>query len=151
MKLTLAQLRKLPMPYSFREEMDLSEDLLGFEDICSVSSCQIKGKIKERGIETYAVEMEIHIQIGVKCAITLKEVPVHIETTAEELFSTDPSLEDAFAIHGQTLDTKEAVLMNILIAKPMKVVAEDATFEPEKEDSEQEQINPAFASLKHFL
>ena len=37
MRFTLAQLRKLSLPYRYEEELDLSEELAGFEDILSSS------------------------------------------------------------------------------------------------------------------
>ena len=45
MRFTLAQLRKLQMPYSYEETLNLSEDLDGFEDIISSSPCVVKATI----------------------------------------------------------------------------------------------------------
>ena len=150
MRFTLAQLRKLSLPYRYEEELDLSEELAGFEDILSSSLCHVKGEIHERGFDTYEIEFQIELDLTMACSVTLESVPYHIESTAKELFSTDPSLE-AFPIDGQTLDTKEAVLTNVLIAKPMKVVAPGVEFKDEWEEDEEETVNPAFASLKDLL
>ena len=153
MRFTLAQLRKLRMPYHFTEELDLSDELNDFEDIISVENCIVNGEIRERGIDTYMIKFEITSDLIMRCAVTLEEVPYRIETTAEEVFSNDETLEDAFPIEGQTDDTKEAVLTNVLIAKPMSyTVEEDYEFEQEDfEEEEEEYINPAFASLKDLL
>lgn len=152
MRFTLAQLRKIAMPYHFEETLDLSSDLESFEDIVSVQSCKVQAEMRERGQDTYLIKFAIEVDLVMQCAVTLQNVPYHIETNAEEIFSTDASLEDAFFIDGQTLDTKEAVLTNILIAKPMTVVAEGVDFESDESYEEpEEKINPAFASLKDLL
>ena len=88
-------------------------------------------------------------------SISLKEIPYLIETTAEEIFSTDASMEDVFVIDGITIDTKEAILTNILINKPMSVTNEEfeSDFDEDEdvEEVSEEYINPAFASLKDLL
>ncbi|HIT43430.1 TPA: hypothetical protein IAA91_01120 [Candidatus Avacholeplasma faecigallinarum] len=151
MQFTLAQLRKLIMPYSFDEVLDLSNDLDGFEDIISVKPCKVHTIIKERGIDTYACIFDISVDIIMQDAVSLKEIPYHIETKAEEIFSTDDTIEDVFLIDGQTLDTKEAIVTNILINKPMIVSKEEFEFDEQADQDDEEYINPAFASLKDLL
>lgn len=154
MRFTLAQIRKLQMPYRFEEELDLSEDLDGFEDIISVQPCKVTAEIKERGVDTYLFQFHISMDLEMECAITLQGVPYHIETSADEIFTVDDSIEDAFLIEGQTIDTKEAILTNVLIAKPMTIVAEGVDFESDEEpeiEQKAESVNPAFASLKDLL
>ena len=150
MRFTLAQLRKTIMPYSFDESLDLSSELDGFEDIISSKPCEVHTVIKERGIDTYLAIFNIKIEVVMQDSVSLLEIPYTIETTAEEIFTTDDSMEDVFLIEGQTLDTKEAVLTNILINKPMSVTNEEFESDIEEEE-EEEKINPAFASLKDLL
>ena len=150
MKFTLAQLRNKKFPFTYEEELDLKEDLLGFEDVLDASMCHIKTTIHERGEETYLCNFNINIDLTLKDSISLEEVPYKIETSAEEIFSTDKEIEDAIMIEGITLDTKEAILTAILIAKPMSYSKE--TFEDDiEEEVEEEKINPAFAGLKDLL
>lgn len=152
MQFTLAQLRKLSMPYSFDESLDLSSELNGFEDIMSSKPCNVHTTIKERGLDTYLCSFEISIDVLMQDAVTLEVIPYHIETKAEEIFSTDDSIEDVFLIEGQSLNTKEAIVTNILIAKPMAVTKEEDTFsEVEEDDEPEEYVNPAFALLKDLL
>ncbi|MCM1131207.1 MAG: DUF177 domain-containing protein [Anaeroplasma bactoclasticum] len=154
MRLTLAQLRKISMPYHTSEELDLSSELSGFEDIRSVSTAKIDYVIHERGLDTYLVAFSFEVNLVMQCAITLQDVPYKISATAEEIFTTDDQIEDAFIITEQTLDTKEAVLTNVLMNKPMTVTAEGVSFESDEEESikdETEGINPAFAKLKDLL
>ena len=153
MKLTLAQLRKLQMPYRYSEELDLKEELVDFEDIIDTSLVHVDYEIRERGIDTYLVEFRYEVTLTMQCSITLNEVEYVISEEGSEIFSTTDEVEDVFLIEGQTLDTKEAILTNVLINKPMTVSTEGAEFisdeEPE-EDIEEEQINPAFAGLKNL-
>ena len=155
MKLTLAQLRKLQMPYRYSEELDLKEDLVDFEDIIDTSLVHVDYEIRERGIDTYLVDFKYEVTLTMQCSITLEGVDVVISEEASEIFSTtEDEIEDVFLIEGQTLDTKEAVLTNVLINKPMTVSTEGVEFisdeEPEEEVVE-EKINPAFAKLKDLL
>lgn len=150
MQFALAQLRKLAMPYSYDESLDLSDELDGFEDIISSKPCEVHTVIKERGIDTYLCIFNIRIELMIEDSVSLNAIPYVIETTAEEIFTTDPENEDYFLIEGQTLNTKEAILTNILINKPMSVTDEE--FESDIEEEEEvEKINPAFASLKDLL
>ena len=155
MKLTLAQLRKLQMPYRYSEELDLKEELVDFEDIIDTSLVHVDYEIRERGIDTYLVEFKYEVTLTMQCSITLNEVEYVISEEGSEIFSTTDEVEDVFLIEGQTLDTKEAILTNVLINKPMTVSTEGAEFisdeEPEVEEFEEEQINPAFAGLKNLL
>ncbi len=152
MQLTLAQLRKLQMPYKCSEELDLSKELDGFEDILSSSKVAVEYEIRERGIDTYMVNFSFKVDLVMECSITLQEVPYTIEANASEIFSNQEEIEDAILIEGQTLDTKEAVLTNILIQKPMRVVTEGVDFEDDvEEETSTDGINPAFANLKDFL
>ncbi|MDE7264577.1 MAG: DUF177 domain-containing protein [Anaeroplasmataceae bacterium] len=152
MRLTLAQLRKLSMPYHTSEELNLSEDLAGFEDIRSVSNAKVDYVIHERGLDTYFITFSFEVELVMQCAISLQDVPYTISASAEEVFTTDDQIDDAFLISDQTLDTKEAVLTNVLIHKPMTVIAEGVSFEDDfEEDSDDTGVNPAFAKLKDLL
>lgn len=153
MRMTLAQLRKVSMPYHIAEDLDLSNELAGFEDIRSVKPIKVDYTICERGIDTYYVTFSFEVELVMECSVTLQDVPYIIKADAEEIFTTDDLIEDAFIIEEQTLDTKEAVLTNILINKPMTVVADGVDFEDESTDEAEESdgINPAFARLKDFL
>lgn len=153
MRLTLAQLRKLSMPYHISEELDLSKELSGFEDIRSVDVARVDYVICERGLDTYYVTFSFEVKLVMQCAVSLQDVPYTILASAEEVFTTDDQIEDAFIIDDQTLDTKEAVLTNVLIHKPMTIIAEGVSFEDdiEEEDSKDDGVNPAFAKLKDLL
>ena len=97
----------------------------------------------------------IEISLIVQCSITLEEIPYQIKTTKTVFYSFDKdavSSDDYIIIEGQTLNTREEVLSEILIEKPMKFVKEGVEFDSDREDnSAEEYINPAFAGLKDLL
>jgi len=153
MRLTLAQLRKFKMPYKFEENLDLKDDLISFEDILDSGLTHVAGVINEVAHDEFEVELNIKVDLILEGAITLARVPFTVKAKAKELFivtKTDDS--SYFMIEGQTLDTKEAVLTNIICNKPMRVVAKGAKFESDIEEADDEEyLNPAFASLKDLL
>lgn len=151
MKFALAQLGNLRMPYSYDEELDLSLELNGFEDIIFSSKAYVHTVIKERGFETWLCEFKIKIQLMIQDSVTLEEIPYNIDVEDSELFTKDLELEDATLISNLTLDTKEAIIEIILENKPFSQSKEEY-FEVDEEESEpEEKINPAFASLKDLL
>ena len=153
MKFTIAQLRKLSMPYHFKEDIDLSNDLNGLEDIIKIKYCHVDSTIKDRGDGSYRIDFEISCNLILSDSITLEEIEYPIDTKTSEVFSTDESEEDAFLIEGITLDTKEAIISAILCEKPMTVSNSDMSGSVMEEDNEEDEdkVNPAFASLKDLL
>ncbi|UKI49971.1 MAG: hypothetical protein L6U99_00455 [Clostridium sp.] len=63
MKLTLGQLLKLKFPYKVSEELDLSTDLNGLEDIISSSPASVDYEFSRIDNDTYLVHMEIEIDL----------------------------------------------------------------------------------------
>ncbi len=152
MKVTLAALNKLGFPYHFEEDLDLTEDLKGLEDILKVNNTNVKGSIFKINEDTYKVSFKVSSSLVLESSISLKEVLFNLDINFEEYFTTDINAEDAFVIEGQTLDTKEAVITNILINKPMSQSLADEEFESAEEVVEEEpKVNEAFKSLKDLL
>ena len=151
MKFALAQLTKLSFPYEFEEELDLSLELDGFEDIISSSKAKVKSIINQYSQEEYLFDFDIDVDLVVEDSISLKPINLNIKTKGRELFSNNPLREDAFEIIGNTLDTKEAIIMLILSEKPMSSTNEEFTDDTDDFEEEDTDINPAFASLKDLL
>ena len=76
-----------------------------------------------------------------------------IDTEALELYSLNPDMVDATIIETNTLDTKEAIIAAILSEKPVSISNYDYVDESDEDDSteDEDNINPAFASLKDLL
>ena len=115
MRLALAQLRKLTLPYKVSEDLDLSEDLNGYEDIISSEPAHVDYVITEVSLDKYLVKMDITINLVIESAISLRHLNKSISCTSEEIYVQNPGIdEDVNPFIGQTLDTKEAVLTNML-------------------------------------
>lgn len=154
MRYTLAQLRKMHFPYKEECEYDFNEELNGFEDIKSSSICKTKETIYNIGPDSFRVDLDIEIELMLECAVTLEVLPYKINLSASEYYTFDKETSDNgdfIFVEGQTLDTFEEVLSEILIEKPMKFVKDGIEFEDEIIDEPKEKINPAFASLKDLL
>ena len=149
MRFALAQLRKFQKPYIYEEDLDLNEDLNGFEDIVSIESCHITTKVIERGNDTFIFEFKIKALLILTDSVSLDEIEFPIDIDALDTFTTDTSIEDAYLITTETVDTKEAILADILINKPMNYSIHE--FVDDIEEDEEEQVNPAFSSLKDLL
>lgn len=151
MKWALAQLNKIQMPYTFDESLDLSE-LVGFENIKSISNVNVRTTIKEYGIDTYQCEFIIKADIGLEDSVSLEVINYHIDTKTVELYTTNQEMDDATIIETNTLDTKEAIIAQILSEKPVSISNYDYVDESNDDDTDEEDnINPAFAQLKDLL
>lgn len=153
MRLALAQLRKLTLPYKVSEELDLSEDLNGYEDIISSKPAHVEYVISEVSLDKYLVKMDIKIDLVIESAISLKHLDKSISCKSEEIYVQNPDEnEDVNPFIGQTLDTKEAVLTNILCEKPMRSIGDGEYFEDEYEEEDSDEVAESpFASLKDLL
>ncbi len=151
MKFALAQLGNFRMPYSFDEELDLSEELNGFEDIISSKNAFVHTVIKDYGENTWLCEFDIKIELTLEDSVTLEEIPYKIDVKASELYTKDSNIEDATLIEGLTLDTKEAIISAILEEKPASQSNSEFYDDESEDESEEDNINPAFASLKDLL
>ena len=152
MQLTLAQLRKVTFPYTVDEDLDLTKELNGFEDIISISLVHVHSVVRERGIDTYEISFHITCELTLEDSVSLEPIVYPVDTKADEIFTTDSELEDVFLIDGITLNTKEAVITNILCEKPMSYTLCEFESDPEPDmEEEKSDINPAFAALKDLM
>ena len=98
-------------------------------------------------------EISFHItcELTLEDSVSLEPISYSVDTEADEIFTTDSSLEDVFLIDGITLNTKEAIITNILCEKPMSYTLCEFESDPEPEEEEKSDINPAFAALKDLI
>ena len=149
MKWALAQLNKIQMPYTYDEELDLSE-LVGFENIKKIDNAFVKTTIKEYGEDSYQLEFDIKCNMVLEDSVSLEDIDYNIDIKSSELYSVDPNADDATIIETNTLDTKEAIIQAILSEKPVSISNHEYV-EDIEEDDEDDNINSAFASLKDLL
>ena len=128
----------------------ITEDLIDLIDISPVS---VSGSFQVlEAFEQYLFDVKIKCILTLACAITLKpvEVPMEFETTLS--FATNLIDDSVYLIEGNTVDLDPVVWANILIEKPMRVVASDA-YDDYSEDitilDENEKVNAnPFGKLK---
>ena len=128
----------------------ITEDLVDLIDISDVS---VSGSFQVlEAFEQYLFDVKIQCTLTLACAISLKpvEVPMDFETTLS--FATSLIDDSVYLIEGNTVDLDPVVWANILIEKPMRVVANDAYEEYSEEivtlDEEEKMNQNPFGKLK---
>ena len=150
MKWAIAQLRKLAKPFSFEYDFDLMDALVNTNDILGVEKCHIKGVCHEVSYNQYMFNLEIECELKMMCSVSLEEVLVPVEFDTEVRFSYDiDDSSDDYPITKDTINLDDAVLSEIVLNIPLKVVKEG--FEDQySEYEEEEKINPSFQVLKEL-
>lgn len=151
MKWTIQELKKrVNYDNTFSDTIDFT-DYLDNTDIIKISPVSVEGDFEIYDDQEYVFYMDIKCTITLACAITLKDVEISLDFTAEETFSTVKS-DDFNYIDGITIDLLPIIWSNIILEKPMRVIHEDAdrNFEKDNVEIETENINPAFSKLKDF-
>jgi len=156
MKWTIQELRKLRNTgnrFAYTADFDrfLSEDQI---DIVAISPVVITGSFAVlKDPDEFVFEVTVQCILTMPCAITLADVEVPIDFMTELTFAEVPIDANVHQIEGITIDLDSYLWGEILIEKPMRVVApgayvgfaeEQVTFD---EDDRPESANP-FAKLK---
>lgn len=156
MKWTIPELKKLrttgnKFAYVASFDAYANED----DDILAVGPAEVSGSFTVlRDPERFVFDVRVKVTLTMACAITLQDVAVPLDFTTELAFAEAPDDDDTHRIEGITVDLDPYVWGEILVEKPMRVLAanaydgyveEHASF---AEDDAPEQANP-FAKLKH--
>ena len=152
MKWAIPQLRKLAKPFSFEYDYDLYNELVVKEDIKDVIKCHIKGECYEVSYDEYLFNLNIDIELLMVCSVSLLDVnvPLNFDTQIRFSYSIDDSSDD-YLITKDTINLDEAVLSEIVLNLPLKVVKEGYENEfMEEEEQEEEKINTSFQMLKEL-
>ena len=148
MKWAVAQLKKLKKPYAFEYNFDLMSALTNSGDIIACNSWHVEGVMHEYQIDDYQFDLVINAELIMQCAVSLEEVlvPLKFETSVRFTYDDDDS-SDNYLIDKETVDLDEAVLSEIILNVPYRVVKEgyENLFTDEVEE---EPINPSFQILK---
>ena len=149
MKWAVAQLRKLKKPYSFEYDFDLMNALTNSGDVLECHACHIDGIMREYGVDEYQFDLHIELDLVMQCAVSLEPVDVSLDfdTTVRYSYDDDDS-SDNYLILKETVDLDEAVLSEIILNIPYRVVKEgyeDLYNEPIEEEKP---VNSSFAILK---
>ena len=149
MKWAIPQLRKLAKPFSFEYDFDLMSELVSTNDILEVKKCHIEGKCFEASYDEYLFDLNIDAELIMECSVSLLPVlvPLSFNTQVRFSYSIDDSSDD-YLITKDTINLDDAVLSEIVLNIPLKVVKEGYENEFMEEEPEEEKINPSFQALK---
>ena len=149
MKWAIPQLRKLAKPFSFEYDYDLMSELVSTNDILEVKKCHIEGKCFEASYDEYLFDLNIDAELIMECSVSLLPVlvPLNFNTQVRFSYSIDDSSDD-YLITKDTINLDDAVLSEIVLNIPLKVVKEGYENEFMEEEPEEEKINPSFQALK---
>jgi uncharacterized metal-binding protein YceD (DUF177 family) len=150
MKWAIPQLRKLAKPFTFEYDYDLLNELVVKDDIKDVKKCHISGVCYEVSYDEYLFDLNIDLELVMVCSVSLLDVfvPLTFNTKVRYSYSIDDSSDD-YLITKDTINLDEAVLSEIVLNIPLKVVKEGYENEfMEEEETLEEEINPSFKALK---
>ncbi|MRG85509.1 YceD family protein [Salinibacillus xinjiangensis] len=164
MKISLQKIKTQQSPYTFDEEVDVTELEEMNNDIRKISPVRVKGEATIRG-EQITVQFTVTGTMILPCARTLADVEYPFTVKAIEMFSTSlyhkEGEEEIHEVHGELLDLTPYIKENILLEVPLQVFAEDVderAIEEGKgwhivnEKSEQKQkVDPRLAKLNQFF
>lgn len=153
MKWTLAQLRKEEFPIIINEEIDFSPYFNRINDLKSMSKVKVSGQGYEMNNDEYVFSLDIEADLVMQCAVTLDDVPYKLSFHVDEVYVKD-ALEDdldANIIEGNQINLLEAIVDDVVLNAPIKVVKEGYEDKFPTEMPKEEKINPAFEELKDFF
>ncbi len=155
LKWTIHELIKRAKNNNFIEEqIDLRPFLSsGFEDLADIVDTEVNGHYHYyEDEELFVFKLNVKTKLIMLCSITLKEVPIDLDFQTQLNFSTNYVDDDTHIIDGITIDLRPYVFSEILIEKPMRVIApgaEKLLDEENTEMTEDEKLeNNPFAKLK---
>lgn len=149
MKWAIPQLRKLAKPFNFEYDFDLMSELTNTNDVIDVKKCKVSGCCYETNYDEYLFDLNIDSLLVMVCSVSLEDVlvPLNFNTQVRFSYSTDDSSDD-YLITKNTINLDEAVLSEIVLNIPYKVVKEGFENEFMEEEEYEEEINPCFEALK---
>ena len=152
MKWAIPQLRKLAKPFSFEYDFDLFNELQVKDDIKAVNKCHVKGLCYETSYDEYLFELNVELELVMVCSVSLLDVivPLQFDTQVRFSNSIDDSSDD-YLITKDTINLDEALLSEIVLNLPLKVVKEGYENEfMEEEPVEEDEIDPRLKALKEL-
>ena len=152
MKWAIPQLRKLAKPFDFEYDFDLFNELQVKNDIKEVKKCHVKGVCYEVSYDEYLFDLNVDLELVMVCSVSLLDVlvPLQFNTKVRFTNSIDDSSDD-YLITKDTINLDEALLSEIVLELPLKVVKEGYENEfLEVEEETEEEIDPRLKALKEL-
>lgn len=153
-------------PYSFKEEVDLTELESLDNDIREIGNVSVNGDASVQN-KTITVNFAVKGTMTLPCARSLVDVLYPFEIQAIEVFSMDPfyTKEDESEIHpidGEILDLEPYIKENVILEIPFRVFADADVIEANAlsagdgwtvvtEDDIEKKIDPRMSKLQSLL
>lgn len=179
MKWSLLELKKhQDTPVTFDETFELKAELMSRDSqILDVAPVNVSGLLSVSKND-YLVHYTIKTVLTLPSSRSLEPVPLTLDFSVDELFMTQEQFdnraeligeEEVLIIEGQTIDLKESVVDNILLAIPLQILSEEEINSPElpsgndwvviseedylaqQEAAEENNIDPRLAKLSELL
>ncbi|GAB4072338.1 DUF177 domain-containing protein [Barrientosiimonas marina] len=168
MKFSVGEIRKNTHkePFAFDDQVDVSELETMNNDIRSIGSVHVSGKVDVQG-DDFIFTFIIDGNVILPCARTLVDVPYPLSVSAFEVFNEfadtqEDSDSDSHPIEGDVLDLTPLIKENILLALPYRVFSDDDNvlsqaplkgegWELVSEEDEDSSIDPRMQKLASLL
>lgn len=168
MKWNLNYIQKNAKPsFLFNEEISFEEELIKkLSGVQKLSKIKVNGKLKYiDSIAQCIIEYEVSGTMKMKCAITNEDVDYNFkdEDTINFTFNSKEEDDEIIFAKGNIVDLIPYVWQLIVVNVPLKVVKEGAKLVKksgknwnigeieEKNDEEENEIDPRFESLKNYF
>ena len=151
MKWAIPQLRKLAKPFKFEYDFDLFNELQVKDDIKEVKKCHVSGICYEVSYDEYLFDLNVDLELVMVCSVSLLDVlvPIQFDTQIRFSNSIDDSSDD-YLITKDTINLDEALLSEIVLNLPLKVVKDGYENEFMEEEIVEEEIDPRLKALKEL-
>ena len=120
-------------------------------DIKEVKKCHVNGVCHEVGYDEYLFDLNVELELVMVCSVSLLDVlvPITFDTQIRFTNSIDDSSDD-YLITKDTINLDEALLSEIVLNLPLKVVKEGYENEFMEEEELEEEIDPRLKALKEL-
>ena len=109
----------------FETEYDFNDRVSTVSSLISLSTVNVNGTCRCVGVDRYKFDLHITALLELEDSWTLEPVPYQVELDVTEIFDKTETDEDVRIIEKNTVDLKDVVWENILLAIPMRIVKDE--------------------------
>ena len=109
----------------FSGEFNFDEFVGQVNGLISIKDVNVSGKCRCIDYDRYKFDLHITALLELEDSWTLEPVPYQVELDVTEIFDKTETDEDVRIIEKNTVDLKDVVWENILLAIPMRIVKDE--------------------------
>ena len=109
----------------FSSEFNFVEFVGTVNGLISIKNVNVDGKCRCIDVDRYKFDLHITALLELEDSWTLEPVPYQVELDVTEIFDKTETDEDVRIIEKNTVDLKDVVWENILLAIPMRIVKDE--------------------------